>query len=177
MNSPNLYAVTEQSLRSAIVFDPNSFAYGYNAFSYTLGQPVPGDASQYATYAHTNLYRAGYSGLPLDWSMKVHALRARTNEVLSQPVLDFASTVHVSFNYNMRPVLDGTLLEFLTKPVPAIAEYKDAQPCLWMKEYQAFECRLSLEHQATTEYFASYLHGRKATFWIYLDGFLSRRVV
>lgn len=138
--------------------------FQYDPFGYSLSRGTA------AMRSDTNLIRCGANGLPSGWEMIVQQWRARTSEVLSQPVLDFASTVAVELRYNGSLAAEATLLDLLTRPVRSPEEMQDAPIMLRMREHRSFEARVNIESESARGAFKTYLQGRGAKFWIYLEG-------
>lgn len=160
--------------------DSGYFNHGtrFSPFNTSLYTSLLGSVSNRPVLpTHSNMVRPGAMGLPQGWEMYIYQFRARTNEVLSQPVLDFASTVSARFTYNMRPYLDTNLMDLLTMPTYSHDELKarDNNIPIVIREMTEFEFSVTAEQPL--EKFWEYLHGREATFWLYLEGFLRRDVL
>lgn len=102
--------------------DGESLVNPHSPFNNALGAPVTGGhASEFATKAHTNLYRCTLAGLPRGQELDLRApgglLRARLSEALAQPVADFAAETMARFRVRDKPVWEGTLLDLALEAV------------------------------------------------------------
>jgi hypothetical protein len=193
-------AFRQHSLYGAWVVGPDEgvSTSTLDIYSTSRSQALPGTRAsgwngRPALRIHTNLPRAGDNGLPHDWTMRVFNVRARTSEILTKEVLDFAAVMNVEYRYGGRLIKEATLLELLHAPAHCPDELAPVEMLVEMKHQESYRMIVTPEATAPIEAFHEHLQKttfsqkpknvvgvekwyREATFWIYLDGYLKREV-
>lgn len=119
----------EKSLYSSLIIEPEKpNCNPIELFSYGLSQQIVG-SSRLATRIHTNVPRAGYSGLPQAWSGVVFGWRA-TTDVDTPEFRRWAMRTLCQFRYNRRVKMEASLFELLRRPI------QDEADC---SEFNGFE--------------------------------------
>ena len=173
-----------QGFYSAFIVTPDLPNVGDGAlirwpvFTYARGNTIPGDPSRTATRAHTNVLRAGSSGLPKDWEMLVCKWRATLSQPLVEPVQEWAAETSVEFEYNGKRYGDASLIDLVLQPQPQ-DPYK-LMP-VHIRENLNYRAEVQSAEAPTRrlrDWLASSSTPRKClTAWIHIEGPIRRSVV
>ena len=198
-----IYSWTRETLYSACVLF--SHPAPDRLFHYARSEVLPG-AKQFATKAHTNLWRSGRAGLPQSWEFFVSSWRFTMNRPLTEELLDWASEISVEFIYNYkryaqeplvellqgtrsissdepfgRPFSEEKLAAFLEKfqvPTTPLSLPAHWLP-VWMRENLIFEVTLSGDSEVAEQAYQRLLDsldGQRLVMWGHLDGYMKRPV-
>lgn len=166
-----------RSLFSALVIKADA-EYGTDPmcdlFDYGSGQRLP-LSSMMARRTHTNIPRASYAGIPMGWQADILSWRAFASlSFLVDPVLEWASSVELEFDYDNHTIERANLAELLVGSQIVCDSRQDPIGHLRMRENIPYRVRVTfhggmlplqkwlIEHNQSQQ--------PKMTFWIHLEG-------
>jgi hypothetical protein len=159
----------------------------WELFSYGRAQQITG-SNKTASAAHTNVPRAGYTGLPMGWEARITRWRATTNMILSEPIMDWAAETDAGLWYGGELITRQPLLELLMAPQPLGEFFSEMRTVngavaargtyLWLRENLSYEVRVETQRGGLIEDLQRFLithtvHHRLIC-WVRLEGDIER---